>query len=165
MHEQPSERSNRRSYGMLGGAIVLGLVAGMGIGMAVAGEPEAGTEIALPAAVQEVHDAWYKAWNDADGKAVVSMMAPAGRHYCPGSGIDGVSGEDLADFVDKGFSVADVEIVGMVSMGTPAEGLGTSQDHVVVTQLTLEGHEGYISTLHLRGQEDSLRVLSHRAFP
>ncbi len=189
MHEEHARRTGNRSYWTLGGATILSLLVGLGIGMAVAGEAEAETEITLPAAVQEAHDdgmavageaeaetentlpadvqevhnKWYAAWNEADGETAKSMMAPFGRHYCPGSGRDGVSGEDLAAFVNKGFSVSDLEIIGSISMPTPGE--GQSQDHVVVTQHTLDGHEGYVSILHLRGQADSLKILSHRAFP
>lgn len=161
--DEPSSHTSRRSYLILGGAIILSVLVGLGIGMAFAGEAEAEPEIDIPIAVQEIHNDWFDAWSDADGKAVLSMMAPGGRHYCLGSGIDGVSGEELAAFVDKGFSVSDLEIIGSISMPTPGE--GQSQDHVVVSQHTLDGHEGYISTLHLRGQEDSLKILSHRAFP
>ena len=164
-HEQPSGRSGIGSYLVLGGTIILSLLVGLGIGMAAAGEADADTEITLPAAVQEVHDEWYTAWNEADGETAKSMMALGGRHYCPASGVDGVTGNDLAALVAKGFSVADIDTVGAISMGTPGDSSGVSQDHVIVTQHTLNGHEGYVSILHLRGQEDSLKILSHRAFP
>ena len=91
------------------------------------------------------------------------MMASGGRHYCPGSGIDGVSGDDLVAFVEKGFTVADVETIGTMSVSTPGD--GGSEDHFVVTEHSLNGHAGYLSVLHVRGPEDSLQVLSHRAFP
>ena len=163
MQGQPDGRSSRRSYWMIGGATILSLLLGLGIGMAVADEAEPDNENGLPTAVQKIHEDWFAAWDDANGDAVLAMMAPGGRHYCPGSGTDGVSGPDLAAFVDKGFSVSDVEIIGTISMSTPGDSSDASHDHVVVTQHTLNGHEGYVSILHLRGQDDSLRVLSHRA--
>lgn len=165
MHEEPADRKSKRSYWVVGGALVLGLLVGLGIGMVVAGEAEAESEVTIPAAVEELHAAWYAAWNEADGETVQAMMAPGGRHYCPGTGIDGAGGDELAEFVDKGFTVADVETVGTISVNTPGDPSGASKDHFVVTQLTLDGHPDYLSVLHLRGQEDSLHVLAHRAFP
>ncbi len=155
-------RSNKRNYWIAAGAIVFALLLGMGAGIAVAGDSE--TEADVPNAVEQLHSDWYSAWNDADGTAVVSMMAPAGRHYCLATGNDGASGQELADYVDGGLAITDVEMAGVFTLNTPGTGDGSSQDHIVVTTLTVDGHPNYVSVLHLRGPDDDLEVLSHRAF-
>ena len=77
MHEQTATRPSKRSYLALGGAIISGLFVGLGIGMTVAGESDAEPEVTLPAAVQEFHADWFQAWDEADGDAVLAMMARA----------------------------------------------------------------------------------------
>ena len=153
----------RRRLFAVGAAIVIAALLGFGVGRMVADGGDARSDIS--AELRAVHEEWFAAWNAADGEAVRAMMAPSGRHYCPGSGTSGVSGDDLTHFVDKGFTAADIEIVGAMSVSTPGTACGTSDDHFIVTELTLDGHPGYLSVLQLRGPEDSLRVLSHRAFP
>ena len=48
---------------------------------------------------------WFAAWNAEDGDAVLSMMASGGRHYCPATGTQGVSGGDLVAFVGEGWEM------------------------------------------------------------
>ncbi len=163
MTTKTPDSGKKRRYFAVGAALVLTLLVGLGTGTVLAGEGDA--EGTVPAAVAEIADEWYSAWNRADGEAAVSMMAPGGRHYCPGSGADGVSGRELAEFVGKGWTIADIEIVDVATMNSPSDASGESRDHIVATELSVDGHSGYVSVLHLRGPEDSLQVLAHRAFP
>ncbi len=163
MNKQTVDRTKSRSYLMIGGAAVFGLLVGLGIGVLAAGEAEA--DAAAPPALREIQDQWLEAWNEADGESIVAMMAPGARHYCPGTGADGAAGNELVEFVETGLTIADIEPLGSLSMDTPGDSSGTSQDHLVVAQHSVDGHAGYLSVLHLRGPEDSLQVLSHRAFP
>lgn len=165
MHDEPDGRVSRGSYLIPGAALILGLLVGLGVGVMVAGADGAETEIRLPAAVREFHADWYAAWNEGNGDAVMSMMAPGGRHYCPGTGADGAGGQELAEFVATGLVLSDIEVLGAIAVDTPGDASGLSQDHVVVTELTVDGHPGYVAVLHLRGSDDQLRVVSHRAFP
>jgi len=158
----PGSSKKRRGVAA-GAALVLALLVGLGTGTVLAGEGNA--EGTVPAAVVEIADEWYSAWNRADGEAALSMMAPGGRHYCPGSGADGVSGPELAEFVAKGHTIADIEIVDVATMNSPGDASGESKDHIVATELSVDGHSGYVSVLHLRGPEDSLQVVAHRSFP
>lgn len=119
----------------------------------------------VTAEVRAVQEQWFAAWNTTDGDAVVSMMAPGGRHYCPATGTNGVDGADLAAFVEQGWQMTDAEIISATTTRIPGDPTFASADYVVVTEFALNGHPGYHSVLHLRGPEGSLRVLDHRAYP
>ncbi len=112
-----------------------------------------------------VQEEWFAAWNADDGDAVRSMMAFGGRHYCPATGTNGASGGDLVAFVGKGWRMTDAEIVSATGTRTPGDPAEVSDDYVVVTEFVLNGRPGYLSVLHLRGPEGSLRVLDHHAYP
>ena len=163
MSDELVDHIGRRNYVILGGAAIISVLIGFAIGVLITDDADA--EATLPPAVQATHDDYFAAWNEADGKAVVAMMAPAGRHYCPGTGDDGASGEELADFVDKGLVISDIEVASVVTLDTPGLSPDASQDHIVVTTLAVDGHHGYVDVLHLRGTDGNLEVLSHRAFP
>ena len=109
--------------------------------------------------------AWLEAWNAGDGDAVLSMMAPGGRHYCPGSGTQGISGSDLSAFVEHGYVMTDAEVVSVVCTDVTGDPGVVANDCLVVTEGTLNEHPGYTTVLHLRGREGSLRVVDHHAYP
>ena len=112
-----------------------------------------------------IHEAWFAAWNAGDGDAVRSMMLPGGRHYCPGSGLDGLTGEELARFVERGWHVADIDLIS-ATRTPPRNGVPEAPvEYMVITEITVDGHAGYRSVLHLSGDDDSLLVVDHRAFP
>lgn len=117
------------------------------------------------AEVRAVQEEWFAAWNAEDGDAVLSMMASGGRHYCPATGTQGVSGGDLAAFVEEGWEMTGADIVSATRTHTSGDPAAVKDDYVVVTEFTLNGHPGYLSILHLRGPEGSLRVLDHHAYP
>lgn len=119
----------------------------------------------LTAEVRSVQEEWFAAWNAADGDAVVSMMAPDGRHHCPATGTEGVNGTELVAFVEEGWQMTDADIVSATTSRTPGDPTFLSADYVVVTDFALNGHPGYLSVLHLRGPQGSLRVLDHHAYP
>ena len=81
MREEPRGRTNRRTYLLLGGAVILGLLLGLGLGALVA--DEAGAPSTVDAAIQQTVDSWYEAWNQADGQTVVAMMAPGAPALLP----------------------------------------------------------------------------------
>ncbi len=112
-----------------------------------------------------VQQAWLEAWNAGDGEAVLTMMAPGGRHYCPGSGTQGVSGSDLSAFVEHGYVMTDAEVVSAVCTQVPGDPAFVTNDCLVATEGTLNEHPGYTTVLHLRGREGSLRVIDHHAYP
>ena len=108
-----------------------------------------GQAAGVTAEVRSVQDEWFAAWNAKDGDAVRSMMVFGGRHYCPATGTNGASGADLVALVEDGSGAV----------------VGRGDDHVVVTEFALNGHDGYHSVFHLRGPERSLRILDHHAYP
>ena len=120
---------------------------------------------AITAEIRPVQEEWFAAWNASDGDATLSLMASGGRHYCPATGTQGVSGGDLAAFVEEGWEMTAADIVSATRTQNPGDSAATGDDYVVVTEFTLNGHPGYLSILHLRGLEGSLRVLDHHAYP
>ena len=112
-----------------------------------------------------VQHAWLEAWNAADGETVLTMMAPGGRHYCPGSGTQGISGSDLSAFVEHGYVMTEAEVMSAVCTQMPGDQAVVTNDCLVVTEGTLNEHPGYTTVLHLRGREGSLRVVDHHAYP
>lgn len=115
--------------------------------------------------VRQLHEDWFADWNAADGEAVEARMTLDGRHYCPLSGADGVGGEELVAFVERGWQMTDAEIVSVTRTATLAGPNAGSDDYVVVTEFTLDEHAGYTSVLHLRTVGGELRIHEHHAYP
>ena len=61
--------------------------------------------------------------------------------------------------------MTDAEVVSATRTQTPGDPAVVKRDYVVVTGFTLDGRPGYLSVLHLRGREGSLRVLDRNAYP
>jgi hypothetical protein len=122
-------------------------------------------EAGVAADMVQMQEAWLEAWSAGDGDAVLAMMAPGGRHYCPASGPQGVSGSGLRAFVEHEYVMTDSKIVSAVCTQLPGDPAAVRNDCLVVTEGTLNGHPGYTTVLHLRGLEGSLRVVDHHAYP
>ena len=115
--------------------------------------------------LRTIQQAWSEAWSGGEGEVVLGMMAPGGRHYCPGSGTQGLSGNELSAFVEHGYALTDAEVVSAVCTDVPGDPAIVKRDCLVTTEGTVNGHPGYTTVLHLRGQEGSLRVVDHHAYP
>ena len=87
------------------------------------------------------------------------------RHYCPGTGSGGASGDELSAFASSGLSLTDLRTTGSTSIETPGASGGSSHDHIVLTEMSVNGHTGYLSVIHLRETEDGIEILAHRSFP
>lgn len=151
----------RRGRQLVVMVVVLAVIVGFGLGWLI------GMDRADVASddVRELHAEWVAAWNAEDGDALVSLMLPGGRHYCPATGDAGVSGDELAAFVERGWQMTDVEIVSVARSPASAIMGHEGHDYVVVTEFTLNGRPGYLSVLHLVGREGLLRVHEHVTYP
>ena len=159
--EEPARKRGWRRWASAAALIVLAVVAAFVLGRQTSGDDG---ETVSPE-VRELHAEWVAAWNAEDGEAVVSLMLPRGRHYCPATGDAGVSGDQLASFVERGWQMTDVEIVSVTT--SPASALvgHAGHDYVVVSELTLNDRPGYVSVLHLAGPEGVLGVHQHITYP
>ena len=167
-HDVPDEertprRRSRRSIVVVV-AVALAALTGFAVGWLGAGSDEAGDDD-IVADVRAVQEDWFAAWNADDGDAVLAMMVPGGRHYCPATGSAGVSGRELVALVEEGWEMTDARIVSATRARSADDQTVGADHYVVITEFTLDGRPNYQSVLHLRGPDGALRVQDHHVAP
>ena len=75
------------------------------------------------------------------------------------------TGDGLAAFVERGWQLTDAQIASVTRTPSVVGRTAGSDDYVVVTEFTLDGHDGYTSVLHGRTVDGDLRIHEHHAYP
>lgn len=105
--ERVTERGTR--YGLTILIAVLAALVGFGIGWLVFRD----TGVDVPSDVESLLDDAIVAWDQGDGEGILDFYGPTGVHISSGTGPAGVSGEELATYVNRMplNSVEDSEII------------------------------------------------------
>jgi len=129
-------------------AVVLAALIGFGVGWLVFRD----SGVDVPSEVRELVDGYELATNNADGDAAVEFMTAGGVHVSGGTPAGGLSGDDLADFIDAVPTglVVDSEYVGVFG-DTP---------YIVVRSATAGFQDGY-SVFPIVNEFGELKIASH----